>query len=297
VSAWTSIDAILFQRSATFFLGRYSTADQIGYYGLAYGIAGTLVMTLPLAMAGVLMPAMSRYFGAGDRVAMQRVYSTATRYLVILSLPLSFGCIAVAKPLVGILYGSDYLAMAMPLRILLFSSAVSAMAGPGSALFLALGKPYLAAVWGIPLALLNLALAFALVPYHGATGAALANSACQVLGVAVATSYLLHFEHFRLPLSAILRTVLAASISAGLAYLVAQQTTGWPGLLAAITLGAVVYVVALIFSGALDASDFLLLRQMTNVLPNRIGIIVGKLVNLSEEASRRSGRFSRVRAF
>ena len=288
VFIWTSNDAIIWQRSETFFLGRYSTVDQIGYYGLAYGLAGALVTMLPFAIAGVLMPALSRHFGAGQRDAMQNIYATATRYVVMLSLPLALGSIAIARPAVELIYGSGYSPAVWPLRILLFAGVAGSLGGVCSALFLALGKPLLAGLLGIPIAILNLALGYLLVPSHGALGAALANTTCQVLGVAAGTSYLLFNQHYRLPVKALFRTALAASLSAVLAYLMLKLLTGWVGLLVAVLLAAVVYVPALTHLGIFDPADFTWLREITKRLPDRIKLLVDRLLSTMEAASLRS---------
>ncbi len=283
----STFDAIIWQRSETFFLGRYSTVDQIGYYGLAYSISGVLATMLPFAASGVLMPALSHQFGAGERDTMQRTYAAATKYVVILGLPFCLGGIAVAKPAIELIYGGGYAPAVWPLQILLVSGAVVAMAGPTSALFLALGKPYLAGLWGIPIALLNLMLGYSLAGPYGAVGAALANSICQVLGVAAGITYLSHFQQFRLPVGALLRTTMAASLGAGLTYLIVTLLAGWAGLVAAVTASAIVYIPALLLAGALDSSDFAVLRGLTSALPLRSGHVTRRLVDVTEAANLR----------
>jgi hypothetical protein len=74
-----------------------------------------------------------------------------------------------------------------------------------------------------------------------------------------------------------------------------MQIAGWAGLLAAVTLGAAVYVPALILTGSLDGSDFILLREITNLLPDRINRLSMRLVDLMEATSLRSRQFFRTR--
>jgi O-antigen/teichoic acid export membrane protein len=279
----TFTNAIIWQRSETLFLGRYSTENQIAYYGLAYNIAGTLVTMIPFALSRVLMPALSQYSGAGNQGEMQRIYAATTKYVCILTLAL--GTIAIAGSLVSLIYGPIYLPVVGPLRILLLGSMIGAVAGPGSALFLALGKPHLVILWGIPNAILNLVLAYILVLSYGAVGAAIANTVCQTLGVLAGTTYLLRFARFRLPFSALFRIILAAIPSAGLAYLVTPQLTGWAGLLASVALGAAVYISILIIIGVLDSSDYVMLRGITNLLPYRVGLLVKRMLDFTEAAS------------
>lgn len=263
----TSLDSIIWQRSETFFLGLFSTTEQIAYYGLAYSIAGILVTMLPAAISGVLMPALSNYHGAGQRDRMQDIYARTTKYVEIVVLPVCLGGIAIARPMVELFYGPAYLPVVELLRILLVASAVGAMAGPGSGLFLALGKPYLAVFWAIPIAVLNVGLAFVLVKAHGAMGAAVANSVCQVLGVMFGTAYLIRFQRFSLPFAALGRAVAAATISSLVAYATVESLADWPGLVAGISLGAILYFPALVMCRAVDERDFSVLRQTVVGLP------------------------------
>ncbi len=290
---WTVVDAVIWQRSETFFLGRYSTTEQIGYYGLAYGIATSIVTMLPFAVVGVLMPALSHFFGANDHNTMRKIYTIGSKYMVIISSPIAIGGIAIANVLVVLLFGKNYSAAIGPLRILLVSNAMGAMAGPGSALLLALGKPYIAGIIGIPIAIINLVLAYVLVPQYGAVGAAVANTICQVIGVMAGTIYLTKFLSYQLPIKAILRTIVAAMSCGIIAYLVVGQFNGWIGLVAGIFIGAVVYLLSLVIMHALEPEDYQILRTISELLPGRLHIMVGRILSWIESLSIQSGQLFR----
>lgn len=279
---WTTVDTITWQRSEIFFLGRYSTIDQVGHYSIAYSIAGIIGTMVPFAIAGVLMPALSFHYGAQDKDTIQQIYSTAIKYVVLFSLPICFLGIAIAKPAIILFYGVNYSPVTWPLRILLIASAAGAVGGINASLFLALGKTSLAGLWGIPIAILNLVLGFILSPPYGAIGASLANTICQVIGVMVSTIYLLHFRYLRLPITALFHIAIAASISAGLAFMITLWIPGLFGLLVSITVGAVVYSSGLILTGSLNSTDFQLLKDVSGFLPKFLSIRIFRLLTSLE---------------
>jgi O-antigen/teichoic acid export membrane protein len=278
----TTFDAIVWQSSETFFLGRYSTTEQIAYYGLAYSIATALAVTLPTALTGILLPTFSSRFGAHQREGMQNLYAISTKYASIITLPICLGGIVVSMPLVQLLYGASFIPSVYPLRILFISGALGAMAVPGSALFLALGKPDRAILWGIPLAILNLVLAYLLIPEFGATGAAIANSISQILAVLVGTSYLILVQKFRLSFRSLFRSTIAACISGISAFLVIQLAPGWLGLVAGILIGAIIYVPNLFFTRSLNSTDIQLMREITPMLPERFSSGIIHMIDMVE---------------
>lgn len=258
----TSFDAIIFQRSETFFIAQYSSSEQIAYYGLAYNIAGVLVSTLPAALSGVLMPVFSNQVGAGANSTIQSIYATTTKYIALLCIPICLGGVAVAEALIQLMYGASYLPVVSPLQVLFFASAAGAISGPTAGLFVALGRPYLAALWGIPIAIVNIVLAYVLVPSYGAVGAALANTICQTLGAIAGISYLAYYQRYRLPFRDLFKITLAASVCAGLAYLVTQNIYGWPGLLCGVVLGAITYSAMLAAVRAFDQQEIAEIKRL-----------------------------------
>ncbi len=281
----SSFNLVVWQRSETFFLGHFSKTAEIGFYGLAYSISSTLVTLVPFALSGVLLPALSHSFGAGEKDQIQKIYSLATKYIALISIPISIGSIALARPLIQLVFGVNYSPAIWPLRILLIASLFCALTGPGSALFLALGKPYLAALWGIPIAILNLVLAFILTQRYGAVGAAIANTASQIIGVSVGTIYLLHFKRYKLPINSMVRTLISAIISACISYLLVTFLDGWISLLLAIISGAFLYIIMLIILQVITPTDFGFFREVINILPKLIATKINRFVDILESAS------------
>jgi O-antigen/teichoic acid export membrane protein len=234
----------------------------------------------------MLMPILSQYFGAGQNNKMRELYSTATVAVGITALPICIGGIAIAPSLVKFLFGSTYSPVVTPLRVLLVANTIGVLSGPGAALFLALGKPLISASWGVPIAALNIMLAFFLVPMFGAVGAAVASGTAQVLGVSFGTGYYLLWRRgFRLPTGKLAR-VAAAALVAGLSALPADRYVhGVAGIIVAVGSAGLVYGPALIVTGAVGSDEVALLRQIGDALPStRLQYRFAKMLTIVNKA-------------
>lgn len=281
------LDLIILHRFETLFLSLYSNSEQIGYYGLAYSIVFILSTTVPVALGGVLIPAFSQQFGAGERESLQRIYAVSTKYASFVGFPICLGGIAIAKSMVHLLYGEQYISVAILLQILFVATFLETISGPGSALFLSLGKPDLALFWKVPLAILTVGLGYVLVPMYAAVGAATTRMICQSLGGMALTLYLARYQRFRIPYIALLRTGLAAGAIAFLAYLVTRQFAGWGGLAAGILIAMVAYVPCLILTGAVDSEDIFLIRTLAANMPKPFQLVLISVSNIIELTSMR----------
>jgi O-antigen/teichoic acid export membrane protein len=281
----TSFDVIVWQRSETFFLGRYKGLEEIAFYGMAYNIVAILVGTIPGAFGRVLMPALSARFGLKDHDSLQALYSTATKYIALLTLPLCAGGIALSTEAVRVMFGLEFAPAGDVMKVLFVGAGIGAMAAAGSALYIALGETTIAAAWGLPLAVINVLLALLLVPAYGAIGAAVANSLSQLGGVVAGVVYLTHFRGFRLPLKQLARLFLASVPVALVAYGVVQLVGGLIGLLLGVLAAGTAYLLALIVARALTPRDFDILEELAGMFPSRLaGVLqrfVGRLRHLS----------------
>ena len=159
----------------TLLLGALRTTREAGIYTAAtrYVFLGFFALS---ATQQVVAPLISGLIARGDTDRAQRVYRTATQWLVALSWPV-FLVLAVFAPFLLRVFRAEYAAGGTALMILSLAMLVSSAAGPCMVTLLMAGK----STWalfnsGVGLTL-NVLLNLALIPRLGMTGAALAWSA------------------------------------------------------------------------------------------------------------------------
>jgi O-antigen/teichoic acid export membrane protein len=255
VSPGVILTFIIWRRSELFFLNHYSDDAEIAYYSVAFA-AVAVVLMLPGAIANVLLPAVATLYGAGNVDRIRSGYGRALRSILLLSLPLAAGAIALGPELVRLVYGASFEAAGGPLRVLLAPLPVISAVGLAGALLAGIGRLRPATIAGVVAAGVNIGLDFALIPPLDALGAALASSAAQlVLAVpmlvyAHASLGAVHWEWRSLA-----RTALASVLGGLAAWGVLELVGGVAGLVAGLVVGAAAFCALAWLLRILSADD------------------------------------------
>lgn len=263
------LDAIVWQRSAVFFLGLWRPAREVAFFAMAFGLANMAMKLIPGTLVGLLIPSMARSFGSGqlDRVA--EIYHAAGRWMAILALPVALGGAALAKPLVTSLYGATYAPMAPLLGLLLASAALVNIFGfPASSVLYAVeGQRHMVRI-GAAAAAANVVLMALLVPTYGALGAASATAVSQLLvlppGAYFAGKLLggVWPAMSRLPAIAVAALLMALPVAYAGAVLPGHQA-----LVLGIPLGMAIYPPLLLLCRGLAPEDLARIREVASRLP------------------------------
>lgn len=174
------IQAIVWERSEIFFLDRYASTVQIGYYSLAY-TTFAMVLTVGWAFINGFYPALSNDYGAGNESRIKRRIVFGIELATLVSVPVAFGGLATLGVLIPALYGVDMYGSVVVAQILYVGLVPAVVAGMFALSFSATGR--ITALWilGVIMAVTNIALDFLLIPAAGAVGAAVANLTTQLL--------------------------------------------------------------------------------------------------------------------
>lgn len=242
----------------------YSPAEATEQFGQLAGMAATLI-NLPaivtVALATSLVPAVYEAFAVGNYHLVQNRIRRALKVTILLMVPASLGLWALATPISLLLY--DLAEVGRPLRWLapgvvffgLYQVCAGALQG--------LGKTYLPAIHLLVGVLVKSYLSYWLVtwPFLGINGAALAT----VIGFL--TAFMLNYKALgRLTNSGFSRQSIpiakpgtAAVLMVALVYWFYSNLEPFWGnnitTLAAVVLGALTYLIALLFLGAVEADD------------------------------------------
>ena len=166
-----SILMLLHYRFDLFLVGHFADAASVGYYSIATNVA-QLVWNVPTAVTFVLLPWVANQADGNAK----RGTSKVSRHVLALMVLLSGGLCILAKPLVRLAYGVEYLPAVAPLRALLLGIVMNGLVlvlgghliGEGRLLSL-----ILIAATGLSA---NIALNVWWLPVYGVVGAAWASS-------------------------------------------------------------------------------------------------------------------------
>ena len=248
--------AVVYGRVGVLLLKAFSSSTEIAHFNVAYLLSQPLGFVAS-ALGLALFPALSRQ-AHGDAEGVRTALRHTLRAQLVLVLPLTAALALLAGPIVGILFhGRGFAAAAPVLRLmscglaLIFFNLVARYA------LTALDRQaaYLKAVaWGLAF---NAGVGVLLVPRFGAIGACAAYLGAEALITVLCLRALRGAVRLR-TLAGDAARPLAAAAGMALAMLAFRGSVPW---LAAGT-GALAYVLLLLRSGALRASDFELGRRV-----------------------------------
>lgn len=165
----------------TTMLGFLSNDTEVGYYAASTKL-GHMVLSMLTAITTVLLPRLTNYAQKEDKSSFTELIYKCANILLLLSIPMTFGLIVLAKPLVLLLSGKQYLpavpAMQVIAPILIIISFGSLT---GVQILPALGKEKISFYSYIAGAITNITINALLIPKFGALGAAIGTLCAEFM--------------------------------------------------------------------------------------------------------------------
>lgn len=109
----------LYSQLDTIMLGTFSSETVVGYYSNPMKMVKMLTIVI-VSLSTVLLPRLSWYYENGEDGKINELVNLALKVVLFLSLPACIGIIIVAKPLILVLFGSDFFESIQTIKILSF---------------------------------------------------------------------------------------------------------------------------------------------------------------------------------
>jgi O-antigen/teichoic acid export membrane protein len=252
---------------ATFFIERYCPVDQVGFFRLAGRLVTTPMTLLPTAFGFVLTPAVAEQYGKGNMEKIKKIYLTSARYLMLVAFPLEIGMIALASPIITLLYGAEYYPVINLMRFLLIPSAMAGIGYASGAIVYGTNKPGYVFKMNLLFAFVSTCLSLWLIPRYGVNGAVIVNLIPSIILTIVVIRYASKTIGTSWPMRDTVKIVLASSIM-GLAVFGFQSQTGSIfGLAMGVPLGVVIYLVLIFVFRIVREEDLGMLKAAQGSLP------------------------------
>jgi O-antigen/teichoic acid export membrane protein len=268
---------VVWNRSETFFLKRYSAIEEVAYFSVAFGLSvmpAGIVGPFSRAAGASVYAERGREAKAGVRVAL-----AYWRYLAFLIMPTCLGLAVMSGPLLRVLYGAKYIDAAPVLMLAAGMSMFAPLAAPATTLITAAGGQRILVKAGLVAAAITLLLDYFLVRAHAAIGGALANglgqALCAVITIVIARRYA-----FAIPGVFFIRVTAAAFGMAAVVWTVIQALPDLVGIVLGPAVGAVVYCALLRALQVLDETDVERLMTVERLLPGKMQPSFRKLLRL-----------------
>lgn len=248
VTIYFSIDMVMLSLIA----GNVAT----GIYNASYKII-TVLTTFFTVYQVVVFPLMSKYF-EGSKNLLKLSYIKSIKYLLFIILPITFGIVLYAYPLVTLIYGSEYLMAASVMQVLVWTVIFLFINGASGTLLNSSNKElFVTKIYAIA-AIINITLNFILIPLFSYHGAALATVLSEIviclmmINVIKNTDYCPNLSIFKDIFKIILASVIMFCV---LYFLDLNMGIG-------IIVGIIVYSICILLFRTLDDEDKIILHEI-----------------------------------
>ncbi len=246
-----------------FVFSHYARGAELGVYAAAVRVAQALVLFL-IAVNYMFSPFVADLHARGERDRLDGLFKTLTRWVVAGTLPILILLVIEPGPVLR-LFGGEFESGTTALRILLIGQAVNVATGSVGFILVMVGRTgWDLAVYASSF-VLDLVIAFVLVPHLGAKGAAVAQAVTLVVSNAARLYLVWRFLRIQ-PFNRHYARLAAPAALGGLAVWathVLLRHAAWPvDLTLSAALGTVVYAGALFGFGLAPAEKRALKRVM-----------------------------------
>jgi O-antigen/teichoic acid export membrane protein len=276
------VDYLAYRQAEVFLIGLYCPVEEVGFYRLAFNLVDMSMMLIPAAFAAVLLPAIAEQFGKGDMEKLRMISITSARCLMMVALPMAAGMIALASPIITLLYGADYTPAIILLQILVVPMAIFNIAGPASAVIFGINRPGFSLKINVGMALLNISLNVWLISHYGILGAAMGKSVPLILGAVLYIAFASRKIGTAWPVRDTIKIATASLFMGMVVYTLQSRLDAVPSLALCIPLGIIIYIIAIFFLRVIGKQDIDILKRIQGSLPTTLRKSYSVMLNLVE---------------
>ena len=172
-SVYTMLDSTM--------LGFLSGDVEVGYYSAATKL-NKMVLGILTAVTSVLLPRLSLYAEQKDKSSFELLVEKAMCVITLLGLPCTVGLILLAKPLVLLFSGNEYLPAVLSMQVISPIILIISIASlTGTQILPAVNKEKIALISYCLGAITNVTMNYLLIPRYGALGAAIGTVGAEAM--------------------------------------------------------------------------------------------------------------------
>ncbi len=172
-TVYTNLDIVM--------LGFMKTDEDVGYYNAAVRIKSILV-SIVTSLGAVLLPRASYYIEQGLMDEFRRISKKAIQFVALLATPLMLYFMLFAKEGIFLLSGDTFVGSIIPMQVIMPTLLFIGMSNIlGIQILVPLGKEKIVLYSELAGAAVDLVLNLILIPYLGATGAAIGTLAAELV--------------------------------------------------------------------------------------------------------------------
>jgi O-antigen/teichoic acid export membrane protein len=278
-SVATMIIALIVWDRSEFILLKHLCTDirQLAFYSVAFSMAERLLISSAIFGSATSVTIFAQY--GRDKSRLADLTASSFRYLALSSIPVHFIAASLAFPALMVLYGGQYRGAAMVVTIAPLLCLPKAFIGPVQSLLQSDERQTWVIASTILAGVMDMSIAWILIPRHGAVGACLGSGAAQITAVGMMWAVGIYLYRIRLPWVQIGKIVFTSTAASAAAHFVGLPFPPlWRLLLGSIA--ALVTLLTLFYLlRILEPEDRARINVLSSMLPRSLGRIVDRITS------------------
>jgi len=282
--AWQSVTSmavalVVWDRSE-FFLLKHLCPDirQVSYYSVAFNMAERLLLSSMIFGSAAGATIFAQY--GRDKSRLSDLTASAFRYLALTSIPLHVIAAALAVPVLLLLYGNQYREAATVVMLAPLLCMPKAFIGPVQNLLESNERQRYVILATVLAGIVDIGVAWRLIPAHGAVGACIGNGAAQVTAVGMMWAIGIFLYKVKLPWLQIAKIAFISVLASLTAHYIAVQLAPLWGILCGGTASLIVLFGLIYLMRVLEPEDHDRFNILAGMLPKSIVRPAGKFLSL-----------------
>jgi O-antigen/teichoic acid export membrane protein len=272
------LNAVVWDRSDIVFLKALcSDIRQVSFFSVVFNISEKILL-IPQTFAHAIGVSVMAQYGRDEKRLISMV-SNAGRYVFLCAAPLLLGAASLSSPLIRLAYGSRYLPSIPIMAVVCVLAIPKSLLLPAQHLLQTTEHQKGLVIWQLICAIMNVSLDLLLIPKHAAMGAALANGATQLIAMLGMWGFAMKLFPLDLRLGSLARILLCGGGMTAAVLLLLQYLHGVAALVCGVPIGAIVFLLLLRITGALESADMNRLQALEHYVPGRLAGIFHALLS------------------
>jgi O-antigen/teichoic acid export membrane protein len=215
-----------------------------------------------------------------DKSRLPDIAASTLRYIALMSIPLHFIAVSLAVPALLLIYGRQFEGAAMVVALAPLLCMFKAFLSPAQSLLESSERQRYVIAATVLAGIVDISVAWYLIPAHGAVGACIANGAAQAVAVGLMWAVASHLYKVKLPWMQVTKIVLISVLASLTAHLIAQRFAPLWGILCGGSTSLIVLFGLFYLLRVLEPEDRDRFRILTGMLPKPIAGPADKILSL-----------------
>ncbi len=273
------VEQVVWGRSEVILLKMLSSdIRQVAFYSAAFSMAEQVLMGATIFGAAASTTIFAQY--GRDKSRLPSITASSFRYLALTTIPLHFIAASLAVPALLLLYGHQYAGAAAVVALAPLMFMFKAFMSPAQSLLQSVERQGYVIAATVAAGIVDIGVAWILIPAHGAVGACIGNGAAQLVAVGGMWAVAAYLYKVRLPWMQVAKNTFISTLAALTAHYIAVQFAPLWGILLGGSAALIVLFGLFYTMRVLEPEDRNRLNTLTGLLPKKISGPANKLLTL-----------------